>query len=549
MWRAVAFVALCIVCLQVIDGLSLYADASNSTLALVLCGNLKDAVAELKQRDLQEHVIGAEWLERDCVSIDPCAQTSSNENPYFGSRLPALSGVWLSGNSSALRLPSDAASVVAAEAGLKAHNYGILEFARVPEGLRLQACAPDFDALRARGVLFCDENTIVTISADDQAPSCPGASPHSLLDCMKPLQFDASRHTLVWRPPTEKMHFGERTWNEVCAPALHLPAIVRAMCSALAQFSVDIPVPASLGSTSLIKYDFLPGYGCRGGIDVDGEGEDKVLSRVAAPNRVVTCPSVAHGSPVRVDPYTCGGVCDAGFELTGSGGEAKCVSVCAGLNETCPDTYRASETCMQGSQALYRCSPCPLNPGFATRAPVEGVDDISLCHYVPCGPGTRSDGLRCHECDVNTISNASQALECVSCESPETGMYQAARGQSVCTACLWNASVTGEVLTVCRPGTSLVLDFQRVQSLFSLYESDVGADLNLYVSEMCTQGYACLPCEPGFYEHERACVPCPHASYQPNCAAEACFPCDEGQNTPSTASTRSSDCVCVGGFE
>jgi hypothetical protein len=112
--------ALCLFCLQVIDGLSLYTDASNSTLALVLCGNLKDTVGELKQRELLEHVICAEWLERNCVSIDPCDQTSSNENSYFGNRLPALAGVWLSGNISALRLPSDAASLAAAEAGHQA---------------------------------------------------------------------------------------------------------------------------------------------------------------------------------------------------------------------------------------------------------------------------------------------------------------------------------------------------------------------------------------------------------------------------------------------
>ncbi len=86
-----------------------------------------------------------EWLERDCVSIDPCEQKSSNEDPYFGLRLPSLAGVWLSGNSSALRLTLGYDRVTGAQAGVRAEIYGSMEFARVPEGLRLDACAPDFD--------------------------------------------------------------------------------------------------------------------------------------------------------------------------------------------------------------------------------------------------------------------------------------------------------------------------------------------------------------------------------------------------------------------
>lgn len=544
--RRVAVLAHCLFSyLLVVEGLPLYADSSNATLALVLCGNLADATASLKEREVLEHEIGAEWLEANCVSIDPCVQTSSNEDPYSGARLPVPAGAWLSGNSSALRLPRSAAAALAAEAGLRAHNYGGLEFARVPEGLRLQACAPDFDAWRARGVLACNEDTIVTISADADARSCPGALPHTLLDCIKPLQFDAARQTLVWRPPAEKMHFGPQSWNQACAPELPLPAIVRAMCSTLAEFSVDVPVPAALGSTSLVRYDFLPGYGCFRGSEVQEEGADKVLSRPAAPNRVLTCPAVAHGSVVREDPYTCGTVCDAGFELSSTAEGRACVSECTGLNETCPEAHRATSECLQGSRVFYRCSPCAPQPGFATRAPVPGTDDLFACHYSPCAPGTKSDGLRCEACGVNTFSNASLALDCASCETADTGLYQPATGQTACAECMWNATVTVEA---CSPSTALVQDFRRVQHLFALYAAD-GARLDDYVAAMCTQGFACLPCEPGHYERERACVPCPFGTYQPNFAAEACYPCAAGQNTTSLASTRSSDCVCVEGFE
>lgn len=425
-----------------------------------------------------------------------------------------------------------------------AHNYGSLEFARVPEGISLQACAPDFDVWRSRGVLACNENTIVSISADAETRSCPGALSHSLLDCVKSLQFDASRQALMWRPPSEKMHFGEQTWAEACALSLPLPAIVRAMCSTLAQFTFDIPVPATLGSTSLIKYEFLPGYGCYGLEHISGQGN--VLSRGAAPNHLVACPAVPHGSPMRVDAYTCGTVCDTGFQLSNSTDGDVCVSVCAGLDSTCAESYRATSECLQDSLTFYHCTPCAPQPGFETRPPAEGIDDIFMCHYRACAPGTKSDGLKCEACGVNTFSNASMATECAGCETAQTGLYQSASGQTACAECLWNTSAT---VTACSPGTSLVHDFDMVQHLFTLYNADVGAQLGEYVAAMCTEGYACLPCQPGHYEHERACVPCAHGAYQPNFAAQECYPCNEGQNTTSLGSTNSSDCVCIEGFE
>lgn len=145
---------LCCVMLTLSRAMPLYTDDSNLTLPLVLCGSLQDSMLELRQRDVLEHVIGAHWLEQNCVSIDPCAQTSSNSDE-FGNKITALAGVWLSGNSSALRLPHSAAAIVAAEAGVRAENYGSLEFARVPEGLKVQACAPDFDLWRREGRASC----------------------------------------------------------------------------------------------------------------------------------------------------------------------------------------------------------------------------------------------------------------------------------------------------------------------------------------------------------------------------------------------------------
>jgi hypothetical protein len=64
----------------------------------------------------------------------------------------------------------------------------------------------------------------------------------------------AAIETLVWRPPGEKMHLGTATWNDVCALELDLPSLVREMCTLLSQYTLQLPVAAAIGSTSLVRY-------------------------------------------------------------------------------------------------------------------------------------------------------------------------------------------------------------------------------------------------------------------------------------------------------
>lgn len=525
--------------IELAGALPLYASVSNATYGLVVCGGLDAAVSELKQRELDEHGIGAAWLERDCVSIDPCEQTSSNEDPYFGLRLPALAGVWLSGNSSALRLALGYDRVTGAQAGVRAENYGSMEFARVPEGLRLDACAPDFDRWRRDGVLACNEDTLVSFAADAGARACPGVGDFSLVDCLRPLQFDAGVHTLLRRPETEKMHLGSLTRAEACAsPA---SALAAALCADAAEYSMEVPVAAALGSTSLVRYQFLPGYGCLSENSLAGEGPDKVLSRAAAPNRVVPCRSVAHAAHARVDAYTCGVVCDAGFELQAGA----CVSQCAGLNATCEPGYAAEVVCVQGPQTLYNCSACPARAGFGA-APFDSGAPYE-CQYAACAAGARSVGAACVPCALNTVSNASEASSCAPCDTLGTGLFQRASGQTACHACLWR--VADVEPSECAPGAELALTWARVEALFELYAAHAhNVSLAEHYESFCTEGYACLPCEPGHFDAGGVCVPCGHGFYQANIGATECHACAAGQNTSSPASTRSSDCVCDPGF-
>lgn len=525
----------CVLVLSVlrVHAAPLYADELNSTFALVLCSGLQQAVSELRQRDILEHSIGAQWLEHNCVSIDPCAETSSNADA-LGAALPAPRGSWLSGNSSALLLPRATSGLAAAAAGVRAENHGSLEYARVPEGLRVQACAPDYDLWRREGQLACNENTLVTVSG-----TCPGERAHTVLDCIAPLQFDATMETLVYRPPSEKMHLGDGTWNDSCDPGLALPPLVRAMCSLLAEYTLTLPLAAAIGSTSLVRYDFLPGYGCH---REQPEDAHQILSRVAAPNTVLTCAAVANGSVYASDLVTCAVECDPGFALE----DGKCVSVCKGLSLTCGAGYFATAACQQHTLTFYNCSSCPPREGFGARAAVPGEDDVFVCQYTPCLPGTSSVALACEACAVNTFSNVSGAAACTPCETLLTGTYQTQPGQTACAQCMSAAPVP---VGTCLPGTAVVQDFERLLQLFALYAAAHDAALEDYLHSICSLGYACLPCEPGHYEHERTCLPCAAGSYQPNFGAQHCYPCAPGQNTTSVGSTHSSDCVCTEGFE
>ena len=182
-----------------------------------------------------------------------------------------------------------------------AQNYGSFEYARVPEGVRLDTCAPDFDHWRRTGEVVCNEATVHTITADADARACPGSKPFSLLDCLRPLQHDAATQKLVIH--FGAMHFGTSTWQQIC-PQILLAAnqthdvtssasIQAQLCRDTDAYSIDIPVAADVGSTSLVRYSFLPGYGCSKSSDLDNTER---LSRLTAPNMKISCPTDPHGT-------------------------------------------------------------------------------------------------------------------------------------------------------------------------------------------------------------------------------------------------------------
>ena len=516
--------------------LPLYSNTNPKTYSFVVCTDLDNAVTALREAPLNQHTIGADWLETNCVTIDPCLHTNA-----LGESVPM--DTWLHGNSSKLTLTNSLVNVEAAESGTEAHNFGSFEYARIPEGLRVQTCAPNFDTWRRGGALECDVNTIKTISLNHEEPSCPGNQPYSLLNCITSLQFDSSVEHLHWRPPTQIMHFGQQTWDTACTPP-YTNILVEVICNqSRDEYTIPIPKAAQYGTTSLIKYDFVPGYACH---TTGILSPTQVLSREAAPNYIIDCPQVEHATIHRVDDYTCDFVCDEDYVKQ----DNACVSVCETFVSSCPATFQHIETCTAHGIQHYSCQECDTRAGHETVA-WSSSTPMGTCEYTACGAGTFSSGHSCVDCAVNSISSTTNQTHCTSCDTLNTGLYSQQQGGTICTSCLGFAGVeTIEPGSVCsHAGRAFVTDFSLLQYLFLLYHNDrPNVLLEDFVDKYCQDGYACLPCDPGYFEEEHTCQPCEYGTYQPNFGATSCVACEGGQNTTHIASTAQEQCVCLPGF-
>jgi hypothetical protein len=515
--------------------LPLYADASQTSLSLVLCTDLDRAVSSLRHQLLPAHEVGADWLEEDCVAIDPCKETGAG-----GARAPRRE--WLHANTSALATAGSVNASSMAVAGGRAWNFGSLTHARVPEGLILRACAPNFDLWRRAGTLACDEATVVEIDTVKSPRGCPQTAPFTLIECLQPLQKEASVVHLHWRPAQEAMHFGHMPLSLACA--VPLPDVAAVLCNrSRDDFMVDVPKAAApeLAQTSLVWYDFAAGYGCHAA----PADASFFLSRVAGPNRVLPCPGVAGGVVERSaeDATECDFECIA--PLVEKNGE--CVSPCAGLNSTCSHAARSACVDARGDR-FFNCSVCAPRPGVETKA-FDAQAPVFDCAYAECLPGTASSAEEhaCSPCRANYVAVDAGAAGCVSCNTSTTGLFSRAPGGTECGACMEAQGTPG---ALCGEGRGLYTEFAEVEALFALYAEDRREILlRDYIEGFCVQGYACLPCAPGTMEQHGLCEKCEYGAYMPNFGATVCFPCAAGQNTTAPGQHASSACVCTPGFE
>jgi len=149
---------------------------------LALCADLANATAHVLALDAGEHSV-ANLREAYCIHIDPCTQLTRTG-------VPAAAGAWL--HVAALGLSSSG------DGGDGAHfSHHALEYARVPQGVVLETCPPDFAHFRATGLWRCDANPDTHVRIEG---ACPSAAPHTILDCLAPAQFDAGSESKELNP-------------------------------------------------------------------------------------------------------------------------------------------------------------------------------------------------------------------------------------------------------------------------------------------------------------------------------------------------------------
>jgi hypothetical protein len=497
---------------------------------LVLCTGLNVSQAHLRALEVSAHVFPNALLEVECVHVDACA--ALNER---GQTVPR--GAWLWRNDSALWLAGNDSAVHDGVEGARAHNWHSLEFARVPEGLAVRACEPDFSALRLHGELKCAAGTEVVIDSGLGAPACPSTGPYTLLDCMRSLQAHPVVERLPFRTKTTRMAFGSQTWYSACL-AGGLSAEAQELCALLERsYELRLPLATTTSRVQLVRYDFSTGFGCFGAADV---GAGTRLSRATAPNTVVACPAVAHGAhAVSADPTKCAFACDAGYTQTATACELGCTVNGSALTRTACDTGEyARAQCDGNGVAYYGCAACAEVPGSAAAAWTAASP--SACEYTPCAAGEYGRANTCAPCPAHHYAPRANMSACLPCDANATGLYQPLTGQTACTAC-FAAAPTG----TCAPGQARVASYDEIKAYFARTGLHVHEDMTAY----CEQGHACLPCAPGSFETGAACAPCALGTYQPHYESTACFACSRGQSTGREGATDASECVCQPGFE
>ena len=307
-------------------------------------------------------------------------------------------------------------------------------------------------------------------------------------------------------------------------------------CLESAQFDAHSPAAVALGTTQLVRYSFAATWGCH---QPNSLAPAERLSSEQTPNRVLPCEPVS-GAVFQHSGGQCSFVCDGDHTLHG----ALCLGICGTMNaESCQTGTFASASCTD-STVRYTCEACDHEPSMQALAWDSARS--TECVSQDCPPGSSGINGTCTPCAENTYAGA-QSAACTVCGH---GSY-AGVGNAVCMPCFAEGSVAADTSTAtpyCDTGQQLLKDVATIDAYFSLgveYQLSKYDDMFLF----CHQGFACLPCLPGYYEENGVCVECGYGYYQPNFQMSLCFACSQGQNTTHMASKDSSECVCQKGFD
>lgn len=375
-----------------------------------------------------------------------------------------------------------------------------IEYARVPLGVTLETCIPDFGAMHS-----LDLTTISSVSA-----------------------------TELQRVGIQCMQNTHKIFEGNCADEDHINCITNI------RHDSDIS-----GTTQLFRYKLSEHYYCKDQVPNEkGRELPAHHSSMIYPYETTRCPQIENGD------FTTSGTCDFTCNDLYSKNDAgtACESPCGSdhLLQPCSANERTISECTTEGRTAYECKLCLklIGKGLTdvTRVPPSSCSSAickhnDICQYEDCSPNTFNNGtfLTCQSCPVNEYSSA-RAETCIPCARNEHRPLEV----SACTFCLTGTTPVG---ATCEPGFKL---YNYIEDL-NIYFGD---NPNIYEKwdEYCTNGYACLPCEPGTYEDSGECKPCEEGKFNSNYAQTICTECGNGLGHTRTGERDPTNCACEPGY-
>jgi len=481
-----------------------YYESIDNSHPLVICDSLNADIQSLITLPQESLLFPNALAESRCVAINTCSGLN-----HRGESVPA--NTWLHRSAKGLQFDdeyNDIRDGIDPEDQVSYNHYSV-DYARVPSGIQISACQPDFNHLRINGEYICNPDTNATKSISGACPldfpsfltpEWPSSTGGFLL-CLASLQHDSQEASLPQ--------------NALWGSAIY-------------------PIASTPGSTQMVFYEFEDGYGCH---DASHLSPGLFLSSTMTPNRIMTCPELSIGTYTSDFSSECLFSCPIDYFIDRN--NQKCSHVCSNVSsQACDQGSYASFVCLNASIPLYTCTPCP-NVAGKYSAPWNSQTPTQCVHQ-DCPTGTFSNSGVCEQCPLNSFTDTEGQESCTSCPY---GQYTEVQGSTSCVQC-FEKDITG---ATCESGESLSSNLTSIEQYFQTKATQHIAHFEL--EKFCAQGYACLPCAPGQYEADGQCIECPIASYQTNYKETLCFSCGGTQTTLQEGSTTAAECVCIEGHE
>ena len=479
-------------------------DATTTTKPLVLCNGYAEADALAKSADEDR------LTETHCVAVDVCTGVvtgndakrtdSPGHNPAPLSVATSEWSSWLHRSNEALVL--DGLDLEYHLNGLPLgvlYNFYALEYARIPVGVEIETCQPNFETLRTSpGTFECEPGTNQTFV---------GTCEYSLAE--------------------NDVENGGTSFAdaEKCTTSIRHDA-------------------AALSTTQLIRYRLHDSVCSEGDLPAGRFLDPSAQTR--RPLMHTACQTVPNAVfQQSADP--CDFQCKAGYSRNGQ----SCDYICDQLTvlDTCGLFQRRTDVCtdpLHSDFIKYKCENCAPIAGKQTNAfdwDALSRDATPSCTYASCLAGHINDGTAhtCTACPVGTTPNDEQT-ECVKCDTTQAVWAYTEKSAS-CESC-FDAAIPAP--TSCNAGFVSVRDLQQIND-FITANPIVQANYDQY----CIDRQACLPCPPGHFSPDSAtpCAACDVGKWQNNYGQPSCIACGAGKSTAGNpGSTDESACLCEPGY-